>query len=180
MATRKTSEIRACPSPRPANPRSTANRAGRSSGMSYAGSPRTCFFGNASRGTLAMAKVKYPKTVTCCLVRHCHVGYANRTLLLVVPRMAFQIVVQRLVPAIEAIHVVIMFQAANDGGHFSAAWRESAYRWVDWLNPRRRARRAAPVPVRSIQCGRAAAHLRALPAPNEEIPGSGVPRPRSR
>src|SRR2546430_9160094 len=54
----KASEMRACPRPFPENRRSTARRASKISGKSYGGSPCTYFFGKASRGTPAVARVK--------------------------------------------------------------------------------------------------------------------------
>jgi MFS family permease len=48
----------------PEKRRSTARRASKISGKSYGRSPRTYFFGKASRGTLAVARAKDPITLS--------------------------------------------------------------------------------------------------------------------
>ena len=114
---RNASEISARPRPRPANRRSTASRASKISGRSYGGNPRTYFFGNTSRGTLAIASVKITEDRSRSALVDGDVGHANRALLLIAPCVALQVVVEGFVAAIEVPDLVAFFEAANNNGH---------------------------------------------------------------
>ena len=46
-----------------------------------------------------------------------HIAYTDRALLLIGPGMTLEIIVEGVVTAIEILHLIVFFEAANDNGH---------------------------------------------------------------
>jgi hypothetical protein len=46
-----------------------------------------------------------------------HIAYTDRALLLIGPGMTLEIVVEGVVTTIEILHLIVLFEAANDNGH---------------------------------------------------------------
>ena len=52
-----------------------------------------------------------------CALINSHIADADQALLLIGPGVALQVVIERLVPAFEALHAVVLFEAPNDNSH---------------------------------------------------------------
>ncbi len=63
--------------------------------------------------------------MTSPVAQHCsrgvliesHVAYTDRALLLISPGMTLEVIVESVVAAIEILHAIVFFEAANDNGH---------------------------------------------------------------
>src|SRR5580658_781640 len=64
-----------------------------------------------------MAKGKVAQHCSRSLLIESHIAYTDRALLLIGPGMTLEIVVEGVVTAIEILHLIVFFEAANDNAH---------------------------------------------------------------
>ncbi len=120
----RASEISAWPNPLPLKRLSTARRASKINGKSYGGKPRTYFLGKSVAGHAGSGQREVAQHGAGRGFVYRDIRHADRHFLLIRPRMALQIIVERLVSTIEVLYFIGFFETTNRDCHAIASWPE--------------------------------------------------------